>query len=80
MTAMLYFEFRMAALTMTAVFCLGNLLFSGAAVAWGSDSYIGYGFTTAALLSLATGWMMAEKNFGRLVYLTFTSQPIPKVE
>ena len=80
MTAMLYFEFRMAALTMTAVFSLGNILFSWAAVTWGGFGYIGYGFTAASLLSLAVGWILAEKNFGRLVYLTFTSQPIPKVE
>jgi uncharacterized membrane protein len=80
MTAMLYFEFRMAALAMTAVFSLGNILFSWIAVTWGGFGYIGYGFTAAALLSLAVGWILAERNFGRLVYLTFTSQPIPKVE
>lgn len=72
---MLYFDFRMDALIMSALFALTNYIFTKISINLGI-SYYGYGYFASCLVSLMTGFVIFNYRIRHLLYYTFVSQKI----
>ncbi len=75
MILLLYFDFRGSALFVSAVFLLSNATFT-MVTTFGSESWMGFGYLGACVLSLATGLAVFVNRFRNLEYLTFMRQPL----
>ncbi|MFA4875421.1 MAG: exopolysaccharide Pel transporter PelG [bacterium] len=72
---MLYFDFRIDALIMSAVFAASNLLLSMLSIKVGFSWY-GYGYFISCLISLIGGYLLFNYRMKNLLYYTFVSQKI----
>lgn len=72
---MLYFDYRIDALFMAALFAVSNTIFSIWSVE-GGISYFGYGYFGACLISLTAGFLLFNYRMKHLLYYTFVSQRI----
>jgi uncharacterized membrane protein len=68
-----YLDMRRQILLLSAQFLILNVLLTGLSLALGAAFY-GYGFATAALLTLATGLRLLDRKLQRLEYDTFMLQ------
>ncbi|MFH1830226.1 MAG: exopolysaccharide Pel transporter PelG [Pseudomonadota bacterium] len=72
---MLYFDFRMDALIMAAIFGISNPLFSLISIKLGFGFY-GYGYFASCLVALIIGFVLFDYKMRHLLYYTFVSQKI----
>ncbi len=71
----LYFDFRMDALAMSAIFAATNVLFSVYSIDAGLSWY-GYGYFLSCLAALIAGFLLFNYRMKHLLYYTFVSQKI----
>lgn len=69
----LYFDWQVRAYRLSAIFCFCNAAFTLASIRGGSE-YLGLGYLSALLLSLAVGVIMFERALDRLEFETITQQ------
>ena len=72
---LLYFEFRLETLVLTAMFFLLNLVFALFTLSLGISFY-GYGYFMASFLVLLTGIAVMDYKIRNLEYITFVTQPV----
>ncbi len=75
MILLLYFDFRGSALFVSAVFLLSNATFT-VLTTFSPESWMGFGYLCACVLSLGTGIGVFVNRFRNLEYLTFMRQPL----
>ena len=78
-TVMLYIEQRKEALLVAVTYLVTNVLFSYASVKLGY-SYLGYGFTLAALIAFIMGFIFVKRGLDQLLYRTFACQKLPSTQ
>ncbi|MFH1653651.1 MAG: exopolysaccharide Pel transporter PelG [Pseudomonadota bacterium] len=72
---MLYFDFRLDALIMSAIFAITNIVLSRLSIELGY-SYYGYGYLGSCFLALLTGFILFNYRLKHLLFYTFVSQRI----
>lgn len=75
MILLLYFDFRGSALFVSAVFLLSNATFT-MLTTFAPETWMGFGYLGACVLSLATGLGVFANRYRNLEYLTFMRQPL----
>jgi uncharacterized membrane protein len=72
---LLYFDDRKGALSVTALFLVSNLLFTGITLFLG-ESFYGFGFFICTMMSLGAGLIRLLWYIKRINYYTFCTQPL----